>query len=204
MAAGLLLLTWGAAWGVRSLRVPEARYRVDFSTVPLKAGRFEGLEMDVDKDTLAYLRPDAMASRLYRGPREAAVSLIYARDWREIHNPAGCFPAQGWQIVEDKAIAMNVGRGEGATLPIRRLYCTKEGLKLVALFVFAYPGGATTDWSKYAFNVALGPRGAGGLIIIANSVVENGDVEGATRDLTELVGTLYPEAVSFWGAKGRG
>ncbi len=200
VAIGLLVMAGAGARFVDAWRVAPARYKVDFASVPLKVGDFQGREVEVDEATRSYLKPDAMVTRVYEGARRVMVSLIYSRDWTQIHNAAGCFPAQGWLILEDAQIDIPLAApvAEQEVIHGRRLYCRKQGKELVSVFVFAYPGGTTSDWTRYAMKVALGPRGAGGLIIISQTAVEGGKVQRAAADLTRLVAGIYPAAVAFW------
>jgi len=200
IAAGLLVVAGVGVQLVRAWRVPEARYAVDFAAVPLQLGDFQGREIEVDEATRAYLKPDAMITRIYEGPCTAALSLIYATDWTQIHNPAGCFPAQGWLVLEDVDLDLPVYSNEGGQIVVhaRRIHCRKGAEELLALFVFAYPGGTTSNWLLYATKVAHGSRGAGGLIIITQTSVEDSDITQATAGLAELAAAVYPFAVSFW------
>lgn len=201
VAVALLL---GAAVGVRwqqASRVPAAARQVDFAAVPLALDGFRGQEMPVDEATRSYLKPDAMSTRVYRGGgRELSMSLIYARDWREIHNPALCFPAQGWQILDEKEL--DIPRPAGAPIRARSIHCARGKAELVAVFVFAYPGGSTGSWPAYATAVAMGPRGAGGLIINTQTATLGSDVPAATEALGRLVAATYPYASAIWKSGG--
>ena len=96
----------------------------------------------------------------------------------------------------------------GAGLPhdsdmvAKRLNCVKHGRELQVLYVLAYPGGSTASWPKFAYRVATGRAGAGGMIIMLRAVVRRGDRPATQETLARVLAEIYPPVVSFWYENG--
>jgi hypothetical protein len=185
----------------RAKRGVEAVYRPDFSRVPMVVGKLKGTPQPVAESIYSYLQANAMEERLYTdGQREVRLVMIYGTDWRSIHAPTGCFPAQGWQIVHNRTVDPPAPPGcpHPGPLHARVLDTHKGDAHLLAMFAYARPGGTTSDWTTHVLKVATGPRGAGGMIIILQTPIQGNDAQAAEALLSETLCSIYPSAVEFW------
>jgi EpsI family protein len=195
-AVVLLLILSVAAEAVRVTRVPPAAYHPTFSEIPREIGVYTGVDLPPDESVLNFLSATAMLERRYDGPDgSVSLSVLYAPDWRSIHSPEGCYPAQGWTVLGEQVITLTSSAG-----PLRaKLIRLKKGdLFLLALFSFAYYGGTTADWTEEGLRVALGPRGAGGVVFTLSTPVSEAAPATAHQRLMEIMQVAYPAAISFW------
>lgn len=203
LIAGIVLLVGaGLTQAAQSLRGTEVGYTPDFSAVPMQVGEYKGERLDTNESIYSYLQANAMEERLYTGPDGVPISLtmIFGTDWRSIHAPTGCYPAQGWTIVENKTVRIPAPDDcphEG-DLEARAVYATKGDRRQVALFVYARPGATTSDWTSHGWHVATGPRGAGGMIITLRATPTTDDLQTEIKPLAALLRAVYPSAVAFW------
>ena len=190
---------------VRQRMPARAHYAFDADAVPLEVAGFAG---GPGKDVSAaaqYLQAQAALSREYQRGDEPAVQLtvIYGTDWRTVHAPTGCYPAQGWQVVREEPADLPAGGGPAEPLHAHFLYATKSGHGECALFLYAHPGGTTADWARQGWVVATGRPGAGGLVLIATTKVgpqsDEQTIVGARTRLADLVTAVYGPVVGFWG-----
>ena len=152
----------------------------------------------VDHSTVEYATNSAAPAVVSVSGGPVSMSVLYAPDWRSIHSPEGCFPAQGWTVLEEKVLTVPSSAGP---LQAKLIRLKKGDLYLLALFCFGYPGGTTADWTQEGYKVALGPRGAGGIVFTLSTVIATTDPEAAGKHLTEIMQVAYPAAASFWGKK---
>lgn len=205
LIAGLvLLLGAGLTQGARALRPTESRFKADFSAVPMELDGYKGEMVDVDAEVRKYLAADAMEQRIYRkDDRMVSLSLIFGTDWRSIHAPTGCYPAQGWQIVHDRAVDLPAPQGMEAQGPVhaRLLEATKDKAREMSLFIYARPGATSADWTYHVARMMTGARGSGGLILILRTAPPPGEQRQAEELLRTFLAGVYPKAVAFWSAR---
>lgn len=204
IACLVLLLGAGLAAGARALRPTQARCKADFSAVPMELNGYKAETVPLDPEVQKYLAADAMEHRIYRkGESTVSLSLIFGTDWRSIHAPTGCYPAQGWQIVHDRAVDLPPAKGLEAQGPVhaRLLEATKEKAREMSLFVYARPGATSADWTYHVARMMTGTRGAGGLILILRTAPAPGGQQAAEELLRTFLAGVYPGAVAFWGAR---
>jgi len=193
-----------AVRAIRHMRMADAGYMPDFKQMPERVGEYVGHEMELSETVVNFLHPDAMRSVEYRSPGSnppwLTVSVIYGKDWRPIHSPLHCFAADGWAIGTQEEITIEVPDGlpHPGTLVAKRLHAVREGAEVVALYVLAYPGGTTASWPRFAYKVATGPGGAGGVIVLLQTPVTGGDREKAKTAASKTMAEVYPACVQFW------
>lgn len=206
IAAFLLLVLGGAAEPVRQWRVPPALYQPTFAEVPMNVGVYRGEDRAVDQSIYNFLGASAILERVYLGPERVPVrlSLVYAPDWRAIHSPESCLPNQGWQVIEQRTVALPAPPDFPVPGPLRVkiIQLQKDRERLLALYSFAYYGGTTADWAQMSRKVVLGPRGAGGLLYTLNTPVTKADSEAGQR-LEAILTATYPPALAFWYGEPR-
>ncbi|HEY3398165.1 MAG TPA: exosortase-associated EpsI family protein [Armatimonadota bacterium] len=201
IAAALVLLLGSGGEYVRVTRVPPAAYHPTFAEVPLSIGDYQGKDVPIDESIYRFLAASGMLERRYEGPEGGVqMTILYASDWRSVHSPAGCFPAQGWEIVSDDPVSYDPPRGSGITsmLHARLLRLHKDDKWLMAMFSFAYQGGTTSDWSDEGMKVARGPRGAGGLVFTLSTPLDPRDPQASVKRIGTVFATAYPGAIAFW------
>ncbi|NLO73924.1 MAG: EpsI family protein [candidate division WS1 bacterium] len=192
----LLVVLAVAAEAVRLTRVPPAAYHPTFAEIPREIGAYTGVDLPPDESVLNFLSATAMLERRYDGPDgSVSLSVLYAPDWRSIHSPEGCYPAQGWTVLSEQTITLPSSAGP---LRAKLIRLKKNDLFLLALFSFAYYGGTTADWTAEGLRVALGPRGAGGVVFTLSTPVAESAPETAYHRLTKIMQVAYPAAISFW------
>ena len=199
-----MVVTAAAVEGIRTISEVPAAYEPPFEQLPLAIAGYEGEELAVDESIFHFLGADAMLERLYSRPDSwVSMTLIYGAHWRNVHSPAGCYPAQGWLIVTDDPIEVPAPADSPTAGPIqaRLLRVTKTEQQRLAMFAFCHPGGTTSDWTWQAMKVMFGQlfsqRGAGGVIIILNTEPTPNPTAAAAR-MNQFLAEVYPYAVSFW------
>ena len=200
VAIVILLAAAAAVEAVRIVSSAPPAFAPDFATLPMKIGNYQGQPREVDEFIREYLGAEQMLERLYTGPDgSVSVTLIYGVDWRDVHSPVSCLPAQGWLIVADDSIQVSAP----TNLPIpgavhaRLLRAIKNDQHQMAAFAFCHPGGTTSNWIYQGWKVLTGPRGAGGVIVILNTE-PTPNREAAQQRLEQFLAAVYPHAVSFW------
>lgn len=199
-AVVVLVVALGVVEAIRAINTAPPAYHPDFENLPMEIAGYKGKRQEVDPKIFDFLGADAMTKRLYTGPGgQVSVSLIYGAHWRNVHSPAGCYPAQGWLIVSDDPIEVSAPANSPTPGPIhgRLLRVRKNDHRRLAMFAFCHPEGTTSDWTVQGWKVATGPRGAGGVIIILNTELTPTLSAGQQR-LKQLMREVYPYAVSFW------
>ena len=196
-ALAVVVVLGGAGEALRLSRDNAAHYQPDFAEVPMRIGDFQGRDLPVDQSIFDFLSAAGMLEREYRGPRGPVwLSVIYAANWRSVHSPMGCYPAQGWEVLDERPVEFPAQAG-GEPLHARLLRVKKDDQERLAIFSFAYKGGNTADWATLPFRVMLGPPGAGGLVFTLSTPALP-DSSAALERLAEIFAAAYPPAVAFW------
>ena len=201
IAIAILLLGTGLVQLTRATRGAESKYDVDFSKVPLIVGDFKGEPLPIDESLYKFLSAHGMEERIYRAPDMVAkLTLIYGTDWRTIHAPTGCYPAQGWDIIQNRVEKIEAApdNPHPGPLEVRILEAVKEKNRELAIYCYARPGATTADWTLQGLKVATGKPGAGGMIVTLRTDISQSDPAKAQARLLDLLRTLYPSVVSFW------
>jgi hypothetical protein len=198
-AVVLLVLLAGTAEAVRVTRVRPTMYHPTFEDVPHQIGAYTGTDLPRDESIYRFLSAEGMLERKYAGPGpDVYMTILYAPDWRSIHSPEGCYPSQGWMVLEEKVVTV---ASPARPLEAKFLRLKKDKLNLMALYSFAYLGGTTADWEKEGYRVALGPRGAGGVVFALSTAIDASGSSAAADRLIPIMQVAYPAALSFWKKK---
>lgn len=186
----------------RRARPGEARYEVDFSTVPLQVAGMQGKELPEAPEVARVLEADAMRSIAYgQGLERVTVSLIYGRSWRTVHTPAQCYPTTGWRIIWQNEVVIPAQERmlpHAPPLVGKLMRVERDDAIQLVLFVFAHKGGTSIDYAEHCWAVATGPPGAGGLSILLSTPLIGDEVEAAKARLLSVAAGVYPHAVRFW------
>jgi len=196
-----MLLAVAITYGVRAARPEAVKYLPGFADMPMQLDGFAGTDQPKDDSLKEFLEADDIRGIRYdRGDDAAAVSLIYGLSWRTVHTPKACFPTQGWSVIWEEPVQVPVEGElphEGPVLG-ELMRVEREGDAMLVLFVFAHKGGTSADYTKHSLAVMTGPKGAGGLSIMMTSPIGRKGEDHTRQVLMELMGALYPHAVSFW------
>ena len=203
VAALLLIVGIAGAHVIRRSRAVDAGYMPTFEELPQRIGDYVFEDGEVSDTAIAFLNPDAMKVFGYRNenadPTYVDISLIYGKDWRPIHSPLHCLAAAGWSIGSQEEVRIGAAKlPHDGEIVAKRLGAVKRSRELEVLYALAYPGGTSASWPKFAYRVATGKAGAGGMIIMLRAVVEKGDRQGTQAELARVLAEIYPAAVSFW------
>jgi len=196
-ALAVLVVLGGASEALRWTRDRQAHYQPDFAGVPIRIGDFQGHDRPVDQSIFEFLAAGGMLERDYTGPEGMVrLSVIYAANWRSVHSPMGCYPAQGWEVLDERPVDFPV-QASAEPLHARLLRVKKDDRERLVIFSFAYKGGSTADWAMLPFRIMLGPPGAGGLVFTLSTSAAP-DRQAALQRLAEIFAAAYPPAVAFW------
>lgn len=202
IAAALVALLAGWVNVLWARRAPEVRYTPNFKSVPMQLGERLGRQVKVEERIFEYLGADAMQEIAYEKERQAPVrlSLVYGTDWRAIHSPLSCYPQQGWFVDKKEEIEIEAPPDcpHPGPLQAQVLYVHKAGIGQAALYVFAYRGGTTGNWTTQGLKVSGSPRGTGGMIVSLSMITAPGRQDEALATLKEALLQVYTPAVSFW------
>lgn len=196
----MLLAATAAVELIRAASNVPAAYDPDFAQVPTTIGDYSGHSREVDEFIRNYLGAEKMLERLYVGPdRSVSATFIYGAHWRDVHSTVSCLPAQGWLIIADDPITIPAPAHSPTSEPIqaRLLRVTKDDRYQLTAFCFCHPGGTTSSWIYQGWKVLIGPRGAGGVIIILNTELTP-NLATAQQRLERFLAAVYPHAVGFW------
>lgn len=199
LAAGLI-----AVHAIRQMRDVDPGYMPRFDTMPDQIGQYVARELPVEESVLHFLRPDAIRAVEYRAengnPPWLDLSVIYGKDWRPIHSPLHCLAAEGWAIGVQENVNIHVPAGpeHHRDVTAKQLRATKGGMELVVLYALADAGGTSSSWPRFAFKVATGPAGSGGVILLIRAPVVQGDGDRAREAVAEALAAIFPSCVEFW------
>lgn len=185
---------------MHQIRPAGAEYEVDLSSIPMQVGDLQGQVLPDDEGVQAYLEADEMRTVSYgQPPHILTMSVIYGGSWRTVHSPAQCYPAAGWQVVweRDAIVPIDIDLPHDKPVLGRLMRVERGGRAQLVLFVFAHKGGTSVDYAEHAWAVQTGPRGAGGLSLMASTPLV-GTEEESQRKLSELTAAVYPHVIRFW------
>lgn len=171
---GLVLARWSAA--VDPGRAPGAAI-----ALPTRVGAWSAAEeRRLDPDAFALIEPDAYAYRRYRAPGRTPI-WVYAALYggrasygKGAHDPQVCYPAQGWEILDQRSLELSVGGSRMRTNEVR----VHKGLHQEDVLYWFQPAGrwpaggaveqlmrvydALAGRPQYAFVRLSGPRDPSG------------------------------------------
>ncbi|MFI5314433.1 MAG: exosortase C-terminal domain/associated protein EpsI [Myxococcota bacterium] len=164
----------------------------DPSLVPARLGAFEvARSEELSEDVRAMVAPDAYLLRLYSGragaPVWAYVAFYDRAGAKGAHDPAVCYPAQGWDLVGLRERALELPGGE--TLHARFLAATQGPSEELVLYWFQ-PAGRWPSASHFepllrAVDGLLG-RSRYAFVRLSTRVAAPGAAEAAAAE-TQLV-----------------
>ncbi len=121
----------------------------DATAAPRELAHYRAVEDEpLEPDVLDMLRPDSYLMRLYRSDR-AQDAWLYLAGYSTpgatgAHDPAVCYPAQGWDLDEMRTLSIPLENGE--SLSARLLIAHQAGQQELVLYWFQPMG----RWSREA------------------------------------------------------
>lgn len=168
-AVALFAALCGALWGFFPL--PDAQRRID--AVPKRGAHFEGWDLRLsDDERNAFARVSLVHRRyIFQGHEIYVTAIDGTHDRHAVHDPRYCFQGAGWQVAEEKHLAVPGGE---ATL----LRTTQAGQTAQAVFWFS--DGATRHssllrywWQTTLRRMTLGRSGAEPVLVTLQSFGPN-------------------------------
>jgi EpsI family protein len=111
--------------------------------VPYTMGSWEGIDTDVDEETVRSTAADLLVSRRYVAGDGGAADLYIAyyaqqRPGVSIHSPLHCLPGTGWDVVSNATIDVSMpGQMSGR---VRRLIAQKAAARVLVLYWYGIHG----------------------------------------------------------------
>ena len=112
--------------------------------VPYTIGAWKGVEGDpIDAETKRATAADAILNRTYSDADGSALDLYLAyyagqTPGAGIHSPLHCLPGTGWDILENRAIDVNLF--DGTAGPLRRLIAQKGDSRVLVMYWYSIHG----------------------------------------------------------------
>ncbi len=148
--------------------------------IPLKLGKWSGVEHELAPRTLEILRTDDVLSRTYttEKEREAAVTflVIFARHTRRAtHPPEICLHGEGFVIESVATVNIDLGPGR-EQFPVRELIITRSGKRRLVYYFFKHAERYSASYWGHQIRVAmakLANPGASDAIIRADTAIDS-------------------------------
>ncbi len=189
---GCLLAAWLRAGALEASAVPPV-------SLPRQVGPWVATRIQrLDPEILEQIAPDAHLLQLYEAPGRAPVWLylgVYASrgSYRKAaHDPEVCYPAQGWEVLGSRSVAVEVS-GDGEERLRAKLLDAHRGLETEAVLFWFQPArrwpasGALEELLRLADALGRAPQYA---FVRLSAPSEGRPV--AVHDLLEFAGLLAP------------
>lgn len=145
IAAGILVNGWSY--------IGEAhveRQRLEFFPAAVGGWKQQGVDQQLDNQTLSVLRASDYLLRTYRGPNGATSNLYVGyyqtqRDGASYHSPLNCLPGSGWSMVDPEKISIEMPNGKNF---LANKYVIESG-NYREVMIYWYQGRGRTVASEY-------------------------------------------------------
>jgi EpsI family protein len=191
----LLLLLTGSI--IYLIRVQNVTASLKSITLPIVLADWGGRDIELSEAALGIIKPDAYVFREYNNSKGQSVTLFIGF-YKNMHNsdashsPLICYPAQGWEIVENKDVGVSVS---GRTLEFSRIYIIKDNLCDLVMFSYATSDITSNKLAKIRFNLIknriLGVSTINYFIRLSSPLSDN-DKESAQKVITTFIQDFYP------------
>jgi EpsI family protein len=165
-----------------------------------KAREGEGIVAPQSEDSLAAKLYNQSVSRMYEDPDGNVVMLLIAygntqSDTLQLHRPEVCYPAFGFEIVENNAAAIPIGHG--TTIPGRNLVASVPGRDERITYwtrVGEYLPVSNSEQREMRFRISLaGIIPDGVLVRVSNMLTEDAPAFALNgKFVTDLLAALPP------------
>lgn len=166
-------------------------------TLPARVGPWVAAEeARLDADAFAIVQPDAYVYRAYHAPGRTPIWLYVAlylgraSYGKGAHDPHVCYPAQGWEILESRPVALAVGGP--AELHATRVHVHKNVREESVLYWFQpagrWPRGAAVEQLLRVVDAVAG-RPQYAFVRLSGPFDPSGD---SWRDLGEFAAAVAP------------
>lgn len=119
----------------------------DLGLLPSDAGGYRGTDERMDAESLLFYGADATLFRTYRGENSPPIWLFLGyfgsqQEYSQIHSPKNCYPGAGWNILDEKPVAV---AAPGGDIQARELVISDGAGMHIVVYWFSTPSGALTD-----------------------------------------------------------
>lgn len=114
--------------------------RFEAPSAPRELSHYRAVEdAALEADVLEMVQPDSYVMRLYRSERDATNAWLYLASYSTseatgAHDPAVCYPAQGWDLQGLRSLSVPLEGGESLTA--RLLLANQAGQQELVLYWF--------------------------------------------------------------------
>lgn len=198
----VLLLAGGAGWLI-TLQ-PELKAEPEsLALLPQQLGGFEGTDLPIEATVESMLRADFNIQRAYVHSFGDVVWLYLGyysteRGGTPEHTPDVCYWANGWQVVQDRRVAIL-----GSEEPRAREFIVEQAghQRLVLFWYRSYrneviPSTLWLNWDHFAGRIR-GGRADGGLVRLSTPMPD-GNIDEARARLNRFAAVLDPELDALW------
>ena len=192
LVPGCLLAAWVSASSVERGPLPPA-------SLPRQVGPWIAAEdRRLEAEILEMIEPDAHLLRLYEAPGRSPIWIylgLYASRGsykKAAHDPEVCYPAQGWEVLGSRSVAIDLG-DPGAQVLRAKLLDAHRGLETEAVLYWFQPArrwpasGAVEE----ILRVADALNGTSQYAFVRLSAASGGG-PSAAHDLLEFARLLAP------------
>ncbi len=182
-------------------------YRKKLDKFPAEVERFSSTNIVLQDSIVRELDPDIYVFREYQDQNGNSVTLYIGyygtqKGGRTGHNPAGCYPGNGWAILSNDKFTIDIPLdGKANKLTFNRMRVKKNNAKQLVYYWYHYNGGVviTSGLSQniHRFkNKLLYNRNEGAFIRVSTSYSQNlGD---KTKLLNKFLKRIFPLIVEYW------
>ena len=180
--------------------------RADFSSFPLKVGRWEGIGEQMEQIYIDALKFDDYIMANYHDDDGHMVNFYVAyygsqRKGESAHSPRSCLPGDGWRMVDLRERAIPGASVNGIPLRVNRVEIRKSDHRQLVYYWFQQRGRVITNeylvkW--YLFWDALTKnRTDGALVRLITFVSPGEDVSGAESRLDDFARAVTAELEEY-------
>lgn len=208
IGVALLALTFASLQALARVDQQSAVVTTPLKEFPLALNQWQGLESDIDDGIIDVLGLEDWLMRLYQKNTGESIWLYvgYLGPWdvgkkrQAYHSPQFCYPAQGWDIVENELQDISVG--DGRQIRVNKLLVQNGLQRQLVLYWFQHgdeiaPESKGADFkAKLAWIVKLpwmvlsNERTDRALVRFSSAVV--GDADEALARQIEFIQAAFP------------
>ena len=197
----LLAVTGLANAGIGKFRNPEAQPAPPLQALPkaIEQWRSPG-ELEVPKEVLDILHPDAYVSRVYQHPSGREILLFaqfHATNRWGAHQPEVCFTSQGWGIEYQKLASSVEEELPGTRVKVNR-FLARKGNSTLVVYYWWFSSGEFQTASRTAqmldgvrSQILSGKGGGNGFIEVSTSLRPGSEAQDE-QALRRFAGDLVP------------
>ncbi len=175
--------------------------------LPMKIGGFVGKVIPMSKSVADELNTDGYVFRQYADDQGRKISLYIGyygtkKGGRTGHNPNACYPSQGWAILENRRVRLQVPIGANSKIiTVNEMLVRTSAEERIVYHWYqsnrsdVLDSGISANLHRFK-NMLLYGRNDGAFVRVSSQVMDN---EESTRTmLKSFIRTLFPLLVKNW------